>query len=39
MRALGHEKIETTMIYLQKIMEREQHVVHQWKDDALGRYI
>ncbi|MET1030982.1 tyrosine-type recombinase/integrase [Domibacillus tundrae] len=39
MRALGHEKIETTMIYLQKVMEREQHVVHQWKDNALGNYI
>lgn len=39
MRALGHEKIETTMIYLQKIMEREQHVVHQWKDNTLRTYI
>lgn len=39
MRALGHEQIETTMIYLQKIMSREQHAIHKWKDDALGKYI
>lgn len=39
MRALGHEKIETTMIYLQKIMDREKHAIHKWKDGSLGRYI
>ncbi|WP_231373223.1 hypothetical protein [Bacillus sp. 37MA] len=39
MRALGHEQIDTTMIYLQKIMDREQHVIHTWSQDTLGRYI
>ncbi|MGG6448291.1 tyrosine-type recombinase/integrase [Pseudobacillus badius] len=39
MRALGHEQIETTMIYLQKIMNREQHAVLKWKEDSLGKYI
>ncbi|MFL0364944.1 tyrosine-type recombinase/integrase [Pseudobacillus sp. 179-B 2D1 NHS] len=39
MRSLGHEKIETTMIYLEKIFEREQHAVHDWKDGILGDYI
>ncbi len=39
MRSLGHEKIETTMIYMQKIYEREQHAIHDWKEDILGNYI
>ncbi|WP_018393275.1 tyrosine-type recombinase/integrase [Bacillus sp. 37MA] len=39
MRALGHEQIDTTMIYLQKIMDREQHAIHKWNQDTLGRYI
>lgn len=39
MRSLGHEKIETTMIYLEKIFEREQHAIHEWKEGILGDYI
>lgn len=39
MRSLGHSKVETTMIYLHNIYEREQHAIHEWKDDALGDYI
>ncbi|OMP65622.1 tyrosine-type recombinase/integrase [Domibacillus epiphyticus] len=39
MRALGHEKIDTTMIYLQKIMERDHHAIHEWKSGQLGEYI
>ena len=30
MRSLGHEKIETTMIYLEKIFEKERHAIHGW---------
>lgn len=33
MRSLGHEKIDTTMIYLQKIFEQEKHTSHLWKND------
>ena len=39
MRSLGHEKIDTTMVYLQKVMNREQHAIHRWKEGALGTYI
>ncbi|WP_050184484.1 tyrosine-type recombinase/integrase [Domibacillus robiginosus] len=39
MKALGHEDIHTTMIYLQKVLNREQHVIHQWSSDSLGKYI
>lgn len=36
MRSLGHEKIETTMIYLEKIFEKEKHAIHSWKSKCLG---
>ncbi|OUM90425.1 tyrosine-type recombinase/integrase [Parageobacillus thermoglucosidasius] len=39
MRSLGHEKIETTMIYLEKIFEKENHVIHQWNKEIFGEYI
>ncbi|WP_338656711.1 tyrosine-type recombinase/integrase [Sporosarcina psychrophila] len=39
MRSLGHEKIETTMIYLEKIFEKERHAIHAWKPDIFGDYI
>ncbi|OLN21388.1 integrase [Domibacillus antri] len=39
MKALDHEDIHTTMIYLQKVLNREQHVVHQWNNETLGSYI
>ena len=38
MRSLGHEKIETTMIYLQKVFERERHASTQWKTTANGHW-
>ncbi|MEH6943316.1 tyrosine-type recombinase/integrase [Bacillus sp. JJ722] len=38
-RSLGLEKIETTTIYLQKVMEREQHEIHTWDTSVLGKYI
>jgi len=39
MRSLGHEKIETTMIYLEKVFEKERHAIHSWKSDIFGEYI
>ena len=39
MRSLGHEKIETTMIYLEKIFEKERHAIHAWKSNQFGEYI
>ncbi|MGE6415575.1 tyrosine-type recombinase/integrase [Planococcus kocurii] len=39
MRSLGHEKIETTMIYLEKVFAREQHAVNQWNNNALDEFI
>lgn len=30
MRSLGHEKIDTTMIYLEKVFAKERHAVHSW---------
>lgn len=39
MRSLGHEKIETTMIYLEKVFEKERHAIHAWKPDIFGEYI
>nr|WP_251025789.1 site-specific integrase [Bacillus sp. ISL-47] len=39
MRSLGHEKIETTMIYLEKIFEKERNAIHAWKPEVFGEYI
>lgn len=39
MRSLGHEKIETTMIYLEKIFAKERHAIHSWKPENFGEYI
>lgn len=39
MRSLGHEKIETTMIYLEKVFEKERHAIHAWKPEMFGKYI
>lgn len=39
MWSLGHEKIETTMIYLEKVFEKEKHAIHSWNSDIFGRYI
>ncbi|MDQ0271271.1 tyrosine-type recombinase/integrase [Cytobacillus purgationiresistens] len=38
-RSLGHEKLETTMIYLSKIFERENHAIHGWDSKIFGEYI
>jgi integrase/recombinase XerD len=39
MRSLRHEKIETTMIYLEKIFEKERHAIHGWNPKVFGEYI
>ena len=39
MRSLGHEKIETTMVYLEKVFEKERHAIHGWNTDVFGEYI
>ncbi|PIJ98187.1 tyrosine-type recombinase/integrase [Lysinibacillus sphaericus] len=39
MKSLGHEKIETTIIYMEKVLETDQHAVHEWDSDSFGGYI
>lgn len=39
MRSLGHEKLETTQIYLEKVFAREGHAINQWSNDALEDFI
>ncbi|WP_282156018.1 tyrosine-type recombinase/integrase [Cytobacillus gottheilii] len=39
MKSLGHEKIETTVIYLQKVLEKEEHAIHKWTSEVFGDYI
>lgn len=39
MRSLGHEKLETTQIYLQKVFEREGHAINQWSSNALDEFL
>ena len=39
MRSLGHEKLETTQIYLEKIFAREGHAINQWSNDALEGFV
>lgn len=39
MKSLGHEKLETTLIYLKKVLEKEEHAIHQWNSDVFGEYI
>ncbi|WP_163537378.1 tyrosine-type recombinase/integrase [Gracilibacillus sp. YIM 98692] len=39
MRSLGHEKIETTEIYLPKEMEKDEHAALRWKNTAISKYL
>ncbi|WKA60351.1 tyrosine-type recombinase/integrase [Planococcus shenhongbingii] len=39
MRSLGHEKMETTMIYLEKIFARQENAVNQWSKSALDEFL
>ncbi|MEB7773578.1 tyrosine-type recombinase/integrase [Kurthia gibsonii] len=39
MRSLGHEKIDTTMIYLQKVIDRSNNAIYSWNDNVLGSHL
>lgn len=39
MRSLGHEHIETTMIYLQKEFEKDKHAAHSWDKGLIKDYV
>lgn len=39
MRSLGHEKLETTQIYLEKVFAREGHTVNQWSTSTLEEFL
>lgn len=39
MRSLGHEKIETTMIYLQKEFEKEDNALYTWSNGELADFL
>lgn len=39
MLSLGHERLETTEIYLEKVLAKENHAIHRWNTDLLGEYI
>ncbi|WP_447403042.1 tyrosine-type recombinase/integrase (plasmid) [Lysinibacillus sp. fkY74-1] len=39
MKSLGHEKIETTIIYMEKVLETDQHAIHEWKEISFEGYI
>lgn len=38
MRSLGHEKIDTTMIYLEKVTARSKNAMHSWDENILGKH-
>lgn len=37
--SLGHERLETTEIYLEKLLAKENHAIHRWSPNLLGDYI
>lgn len=39
MKSLGHEKIETTIIYMEKVLETDQHAIHEWEAKNFEGYI
>lgn len=39
MRSLGHEKLETTQIYLEKVFAREGHAINQWSVNTLEEFL
>ncbi|EIM04956.1 integrase family protein [Planococcus antarcticus DSM 14505] len=39
MRSLGHEKLETTQIYLEKVFAREGHVINNWSSNTLDEFL
>lgn len=39
MKSLGHEKIETTIIYMEKVLETDHHAIHDWESENFEGYI
>lgn len=39
MKSLGHEKIETTIIYMEKVLEMDRNAIHEWDTESFGGYI
>ena len=39
MRSLGHERIETTEIYLAKTFAKQSNAIHSRSSDSFGEYI
>jgi len=39
MQALGHEKIETTQIYLENKQSKETNAAHDWKNNTILKHI
>jgi len=39
MQSLGHEKIETTIIYMEKVLATDQHAIHEWEAGNFEGYI
>ncbi|AQQ55494.1 tyrosine-type recombinase/integrase [Planococcus lenghuensis] len=39
MRSLGHEKLDTTQIYLEKVFAKERHAVNQWSKNTLNEFL
>ena len=39
MRSLGHERLETTSIYLQKLLAKENHAINKWSNNSLSGFI
>ena len=37
--SLGHERLETTENYLEKVFATENHAIHSWKPELFGEYI
>lgn len=38
-RSLGHANIATTRIYLEKVYEAEDNIIHKWDSTVFGEYI
>lgn len=38
-QSLGHENLQTTKIYLEKVMALESHAINSWDDSIFGEYI
>ena len=38
-QSLGHENIQTTKIYLEKVMALESHAINSWDEKIFGDYI